>query len=176
VVLRDIEGLSTEEAAAATGIRVAAFKSRLHRGRMELRSLLEPYLAVDGHSKTGHRNILTDRATTPKPLRTPESTACERVQAVWNQTVLAESGQTILLEGNHYFPPQDVNHQHLEAITQQSTCSWKGVASYYDVVVASDRNAAAAWLYAEPKHAAGQIRGYVAFSNGVEVRAANAFQ
>src|SRR5579862_1010470 len=78
VVLRDIEGLSTEEAAAAVGIRVAAFKSRLHRGRMELRSLLEPYLAVDPQTAAAERSTVTDPATMPKPLRKPLFPTSER--------------------------------------------------------------------------------------------------
>jgi RNA polymerase sigma-70 factor (ECF subfamily) len=171
VVLRDIEGFSTEEAAAATGIHVGAFKSRLHRGRMELRSLLEPYLAAESHTAAADRSTLVAPVREPKPSRNPEAAAPVRVQAVWKQTVLAESSETIVLEGNHYFPPQDVNPQHLDAISQRSGAgSWKGVASYYDVVVASDRNPAAAWFYPEPKQAAAQIRDYVAFWKGVEVR------
>jgi RNA polymerase sigma-70 factor, ECF subfamily len=172
VILRDIEGLSTEEAAAATGIRVAAFKSRLHRGRMELRSLLEPYLAVESQTTPADGSARTDTATTPRPSRTAETAAPARVQAFWNHTVLADSSETIVVDGSHYFPRRDVNHQHLEAISQRSTCSSKGVASYYDVVVSNDRNPAAAWFYPDPEQAVAAIRDYVAFWKGVEVRSA----
>jgi uncharacterized protein (DUF427 family) len=90
-------------------------------------------------------------------------------RAIWNGAVLAQSDQTEVVEGNHYFPPDAVIRQFFEPSEKHTICSWKGTASYYDVVVNGERNAAAAWYYSEPKEAAGQIRDYVAFWNGVDV-------
>jgi len=73
------------------------------------------------------------------------------VQAIWNGEVLAESDSTVVVEGNHYFPVESVRGQFLEQSATQSTCPWKGVASYYSVVVNGDRNENAAWFYPEPK-------------------------
>ena len=88
-------------------------------------------------------------------------------KAVWNNTVLAESDSTIIIEGNHYFPPESVNKAYLRPSDQHTTCVWKGVASYYDVEADGQINRAAAWYYPDPKSAASQIRGYVAFWKGV---------
>ena len=97
------------------------------------------------------------------------------VQAVWNGVVLAESDRTVVVEGNHYFPPDDVNHDYLEPTARHSICFWKGRASYYDAVVDGDRNHAAAWYYyPSPNPAARNIRGHVAFWHGVKVRRAPA--
>jgi len=71
-------------------------------------------------------------------------TATGPVQATWNGVVLAESDRTVVIEGNHYFPPEDVNHEYLEPSGQHSVCFWKGRASYYDAVVDGRRNRAAA--------------------------------
>ena len=91
------------------------------------------------------------------------------MQAVWNRTVLAQSDRTVFIEGNHYFPPTDVNAAYLEGNSQNTVCPWKGTAGYYDVVVDGERNAAAAWYYAEPKPAAAEIRDHIAFWRGVTV-------
>jgi uncharacterized protein (DUF427 family) len=91
------------------------------------------------------------------------------MKAMWNGAVLAESDATIVVEGNHYFPPDAIRSEHfLDSITQ-TTCAWKGVASYYDVVVGGQVNKDAAWYYPAPKPAAKQITGYVAFWRGVKV-------
>lgn len=90
-------------------------------------------------------------------------------KAVWNGVVLAESDETIVLEGNHYFPVETLNTEFFTDSTQRSTCPWKGVASYYDVVVNGDTNRAAAWYYSDPKPAASDISGHVAFWRGVRV-------
>ncbi|MEA2057224.1 MAG: DUF427 domain-containing protein [Actinomycetota bacterium] len=90
-------------------------------------------------------------------------------RAVWNGVVLAESDETVVLEGNHYFPVEALNTEYFTDSTQRSTCPWKGVASYYDVVVNGDTNRAAAWYYADPKPAASDISGHVAFWRGVRV-------
>lgn len=92
------------------------------------------------------------------------------VQAVWNDTVLAKSDKTIVLEGNHYFPPDSINWDYLEENTRHTTCPWKGIASYYDVSVDGDVNKSAAWFYPQPSAAADHIRDHVAFWNGVKVK------
>jgi uncharacterized protein (DUF427 family) len=92
-----------------------------------------------------------------------------RWQATWHGTVIADSDETILVEGNHYFPPADVRQEHLEPVATTTFCPWKGTANYYDVVVDGERNAGAAWYYPEPMDAADAIKDYVAFWNGVEV-------
>jgi uncharacterized protein (DUF427 family) len=94
-----------------------------------------------------------------------------RVQATWHGTVLADSDRTIIIEGNHYFPPEDVFTGYLSESARHTTCPWKGEASYYDVVVDGNRNDAAAWYYPEPSDAATEIRDHVAFWNGVETDA-----
>jgi uncharacterized protein (DUF427 family) len=90
-------------------------------------------------------------------------------RAVWNGAVLAESDRTVQVEGNDYFPPESLNDEYFTDSSTTSTCPWKGVASYYDVVVDDKRNSDAAWYYPEPKNAAEEIRDHVAFWNGVRV-------
>lgn len=91
------------------------------------------------------------------------------MKASWNGTVIAESNRTVVVEGNHYFPLEDIDSKLLEASATHSVCPWKGTASYYDVVVGGQRNPDAAWYYPEPKDAAREISGRVAFWKGVEV-------
>ncbi len=91
------------------------------------------------------------------------------MRALWNDAVIAESDDTIVVEGNHYFPLADVAREHLQPSEHTSVCQWKGEASYYDVVVDGQENANAAWSYKEPKTAAGEIADHVAFWRGVEV-------
>ena len=93
------------------------------------------------------------------------------VKASWNGAVLAQSDETIVVEGNHYFPPDALNREYFRESSKHTTCPWKGQASYYDVVVNGDANRDAAWYYPEPKPAAAQIKGYVAFWRGVKVAA-----
>jgi uncharacterized protein (DUF427 family) len=93
------------------------------------------------------------------------------MKAIWNDNVIAESDSTIVVEGNHYFPPDSVNTALIAESAKQTVCSWKGTASYYDIVVGDQRNADAAWYYADPKDAASNITGYVAFWKGVTVSA-----
>jgi len=90
-------------------------------------------------------------------------------KAIWNGKVLAESNKTKVVEENHYFPPDDVKRVFLEDSDYHTTCPWKGLASYYHVVVEGKRNENAAWYYPEPKEAAQRIKGYVAFWHGVDV-------
>lgn len=91
------------------------------------------------------------------------------IRATWNGTVLAESDRTVTVEGNHYFPPEDVHDEHFETSGTHTTCPWKGVASYRTVVVDGARNPDAAWFYPEPKEAAEEITGRVAFWKGVVI-------
>ncbi len=89
--------------------------------------------------------------------------------ATWNGTVLAESDDTVVVEGNHYFPLSSVREGVLVDSPRTSVCPWKGTASYYDVVADGATNEGAAWYYPEPKEAAKQIAGRVAFWKGVQV-------
>ena len=89
--------------------------------------------------------------------------------AIWKDAVLAESDETIVVEGNHYFPPDSIKSEYFRETDRHSVCPWKGTASYYDVIVDGAVNAGAAWYYPQPKEAAEQIAGYVAFWNGVSV-------
>jgi uncharacterized protein (DUF427 family) len=98
------------------------------------------------------------------------------VQAVWNGTVIAESERTVVVEGNHYFPPEDVRRDYLEPSPRHSLCFWKGQTSYNYVVVHGERNAAAAWYYPRPSPAARGIKDHVAFWHGVKVRRTAASQ
>ncbi len=90
-------------------------------------------------------------------------------RAVWNGAVIADSDETVVVEGNHYFPKDSVNFDYLTESPRQTTCPWKGVAGYYDIVVGSEVNRAAAWYYADPSRAAANIKDHVAFWRGVEV-------
>lgn len=90
--------------------------------------------------------------------------------ATWNDAVLAESDATIVVEGNHYFPPDSVDFAYLRDSGRTSVCHWKGTARYQDVVVNGQINAAAAWYYPDPSDAATEIAGYYASWHGVEVQ------
>lgn len=92
-------------------------------------------------------------------------------RATWNGTVLAESDETIIVEGNHYFPPASVNREYFGPSVTHTFCPWKGTASYYSVDVEGSANTDAAWFYPEPFDAADVIKDYVAFWHGVEVSA-----
>ena len=91
------------------------------------------------------------------------------MKATWKGAVLAESDETVVVEGNHYFPAASINREHFKESATHTTCPWKGLASYYDVVVGEEVNADAAWYYPEPKDAAKEIEGRVAFWRGVRV-------
>jgi len=91
------------------------------------------------------------------------------MKAVWNNTIIAESNNTIIVEGNHYFPPESVKKEHLEPSDYHTTCPWKGKANYSHVVVGGKMNENAAWYYPEPKEAARNITGYLAFWNEVQI-------
>ena len=91
------------------------------------------------------------------------------MKAIWHNEVLAESDDTIVVEGNHYFPPDAINREYFRQSDTHTTCPWKGEASYYDIVVNGNANKDAAWYYPEPKEAARQIKDYIAFWRGVRV-------
>ena len=91
------------------------------------------------------------------------------MKALWKGAVIAESADTVVVEGNHYFPPAALKREHFKPSAHATVCPWKGTASYYHVVVGGDTNKDAAWYYPEPKPEAENIRGRVAFWRGVEV-------
>lgn len=91
------------------------------------------------------------------------------VRAIWNNTVLAASDDTIIVEGNHYFPMASLHRDRFRSSDHRSVCPWKGEASYFDIVVDGETNPAAAWLYPAPKAAASEIADRVAFWRGVRV-------
>ncbi len=91
------------------------------------------------------------------------------MKAIWNGTVLAESDATIVIEGNHYFPPASLHREHLQPSDHRTTCPWKGEAHYYSVAADGETNENAAWTYPAPKDAAAEIKDHVAFWRGVEV-------
>lgn len=92
-------------------------------------------------------------------------------KAIWNGAVLAESDRCEVVEGNYYFPPESINRQYFKESDKHTTCPWKGVASYYDIVVEGQVNKDAAWYYPATKEAAQNIKGYTAFWKGVKVEA-----
>lgn len=92
------------------------------------------------------------------------------VKAVWKDKVIAETDNFEIVEGNYYFPPDSVNREYIKESDTQSTCPWKGLARYYDVVVGEEINKDAAWYYPDPKPAASKIKNYVAFWKGVEIQ------
>ena len=91
------------------------------------------------------------------------------MRAIWQNTILAQSDDTVVVEGNHYFPPDSLRREFFRASPAHTTCPWKGVASYYDVVVGDQVNREAAWYYPAAKDAAKNIEGRVAFWKGVTV-------
>ncbi len=92
------------------------------------------------------------------------------MRAIWNGVVLAESNETKVVEGNHYFPPESVDQRYLKRSAMKSLCIWKGLASYYTVEVGGESNRDAAWTYRHPYPWIRKIRNHVAFWNGVDVR------
>jgi uncharacterized protein (DUF427 family) len=91
------------------------------------------------------------------------------MKAIWNDQILAESDDTVVVEGNHYFPPNTINQEFFETSDHHSVCPWKGTAHYYHVIVNGEQNANAAWYYPETKDAAKNIKGRIAFWHGVQV-------
>ncbi len=91
------------------------------------------------------------------------------MKAVWSGAVIAESERSVVVDGYHYFPPNSVRAGALEPSVHRTVCSWKGTASYFDVVVDGRRNPNAAWSYADPKPAAKQLEGWIGFWGGVTI-------
>jgi len=91
------------------------------------------------------------------------------MKATWNGEILAESNDTVTIEGNHYFPPDSINEKLFKPSSTTTQCPWKGTAHYYTVVVGEEENQDAAWFYPDPKDAAAPIKDRVAFWRGVEV-------
>jgi len=91
------------------------------------------------------------------------------MKATWNGAVIAESDDTVVLEGNHYFPESSLNRNHVTFSNHRTSCPWKGQASYYSLLVNGELNTDAAWYYPDPKPEADEIRGRVAFWKGVKV-------
>jgi len=90
-------------------------------------------------------------------------------KAIYNDTIIAESDNTVMVEGNHYFPLSSVNQTLLKPNSKETVCPWKGTANYYDITVDGKTANAAAWYYASPKQAASQIKDHVAFWGAVQV-------
>ncbi len=90
-------------------------------------------------------------------------------KAIWEGTIVAESNHCVEVEGNQYFPPDAIKKEYFKPSDARTVCPWKGTASYYDLEVNGKQNQGAAWYYPEPKPAANQIKGYVAFWKGVKV-------
>lgn len=91
------------------------------------------------------------------------------MQAIWNNTVIAESDDIVMVEGNHYFPESALKREYVTFSNHKTTCSWKGQASYYSLNVNGEVNTDAVWFYPEPKPEAANIKGRVAFWRGVKV-------
>ena len=91
------------------------------------------------------------------------------MKAIWNGATLAESDETVVIEGNHYFPADAINKEFFRPSETHTVCGWKGTASYYDVVVGGETNKDAAWFYPSAKPEAKEIENHVAFWKGVEV-------
>ncbi len=91
------------------------------------------------------------------------------MKAIWKGEIIAESESTVVIEGNHYFPPDSVAKKHLKPSLTTTVCPWKGTAHYYSVVVGGEENRDAAWYYPDPKEAAAEIKDHIAFWRGVDV-------
>lgn len=91
------------------------------------------------------------------------------MKAIWNNTLLAESEDTVIVEGNHYFPVESIRMAYFQPNDEHTVCPWKGTAGYYDVSIDGSTNKSAAWFYLETKQAAKVIKGRVAFWKGVQV-------
>ena len=91
------------------------------------------------------------------------------MKAIWNGEVVAESNETVIIEGNHYFPSSSIKQDYFKDSSTQSKCHWKGMASYYTLEVNGEKNVDAAWYYSEASSMAKSIEGHIAFWKGVEV-------
>ena len=109
--------------------------------------------------------------SSPDRGRTPRQERQEDIKAIWNGVTLAESDDTVVVEGNHYFPESSLKREYTTFSNHRSMCPWKGEAHYYSVMVNGDLNPNAVWYYPEPSEAAREIKGRVAFWKGVKVEA-----
>ncbi len=91
------------------------------------------------------------------------------MKAIWNGEIIAESNNTVIVEGNHYFPADSVDRKYLAESDTTSVCPWKGTANYFSLQVDGEMNADSAWYYREPKSAAAEIKGHIAFWRGVRI-------
>jgi uncharacterized protein (DUF427 family) len=91
------------------------------------------------------------------------------MKAIWNGATLAESDKTLVVESNHYFPPDSINKEYFRSSNMHTTCPWKGEANYYNIAVGDQINTDAAWYYPAPKQEAAHIKNYVAFWRGVKI-------
>jgi uncharacterized protein (DUF427 family) len=123
-----------------------------------------PYL-----KKPAKLTYILPRLYIENPLTNPRRRTMPK--AVWNSTVLAESDNCEVVEGNYYFPPDSIKSDYFKPSDTHTTCPWKGVASYYSIEVDGQTNKDAAWYYPTPKDAAKNIKGYIAFWRGVKVEA-----
>ena len=92
------------------------------------------------------------------------------VKAIWKDKVIAETDNHKMVEGNYYFPPESVKKEYLKDSDTHTTCPWKGLASYYDLIIEGEVNKDAAWYYPDPNPAANKIKNYIAFWKGVEIK------
>lgn len=92
------------------------------------------------------------------------------MKAIWNGHILAESNQTKVIENNHYFPPESINDHYFQLSDTHTHCPWKGKANYLNIQVEEKSNPDAAWYYPHPKEGAAEIKNYIAFWNGVEIK------
>lgn len=91
------------------------------------------------------------------------------MKAIWNEAILAESNETVVVEGNHYFPESSLNQEYFQKSNTHTVCHWKGTAAYYSLIVEGKENKDAAWYYPDPSEAAKNIKGSVAFWKGVKI-------
>lgn len=91
------------------------------------------------------------------------------MKAIWKDIVLAESDQTIVIEGNHYFPHDAIKKEFFRKTDTKTICGWKGVANYFSVIVNGNTNNDCAWYYPEPTKDAEKIKNHVAFWKGVKI-------
>ena len=91
------------------------------------------------------------------------------MKAIWNNQIIAESDETVVVERNHYFPPSSINKAYLKESVTHTVCPWKGTASYYTLEVDGEKNTDAAWYYPETSELAKNIKGYIAFWKGVTI-------
>lgn len=138
-----------------------------------------PYAGIEGSGKTllaeGKRLHRDDddggHAASVGNSRVEPPVWIDMARATWNGVTLAESDDTVVVEGNHYFPPQSINREFFSASEKTTVCGWKGTASYYDITANGETNASAAWYYSTPKDAVSEIKDHVAFWGGVTVEA-----